>query len=402
MITSNLQPFREQLDTFTTAGEYQECIRYEAEYMDSPDAPREVGATLEAIDTYRTVSVKAHMGVGKTTLLCGMLRQLWDKDNTTKVLVLSSRRSLSATLYSSIMTRMAGTTCDVKLYLDVMDDSRAMHSADILVISPESLVRLNDGDVFSFNADTVVIDEYSSFNFHVSQSDTLRNRRRDVMAIYEFLMHDAVRVWTLDADHDDGCTKLLRRWRGMDDSLLIWNTKTKNPFKYYVHDFDEDEQPVITQLRANIRAGKKCYVVSDGKRHSDRVKKRIEFDDDDGAKVLFDALGVEGKKGLLINSESNNRDFNKFKDVEGWWSEYDYVVVSPTVSYGTSFDPAVPHFDCIYGFFSGKSVLAQTACQMLHRVRKLAGKEQKVVLCVSGKTRFCGDELKAVIHLPCQ
>ena len=131
-------------------------------------------------------------------------------------------------------------------------------------------------------------------------------------------MHDAQRISTLDADHDDGCTSLLDKWHGMDDdSLLLWNTKTKYPFKYYVYDFDEDKQTVIQKLQGDIKSGKRCYVASNGKLHSDRAKKQIEFSDKD-AKDLFDALAVEGKKGLLTNSESINRDFNKFKDVESW------------------------------------------------------------------------------------
>jgi hypothetical protein len=108
MITSRFQPFNEKLESFTTASTYQERIEYEANYMDSPDAPQEMRDCLTSIHEYRTVTVKAHMGVGKTTLLTKMIRQLWDQEQTSKMLVLSSRRSLSGTLYSSIMKMMAG------------------------------------------------------------------------------------------------------------------------------------------------------------------------------------------------------------------------------------------------------------------------------------------------------
>lgn len=399
------QPFSEKLQTFTSAGEYEQHIEYQAEYMDSNDAPSGVTEILQMIDEYFTMVIKAHMGVGKTTLLCKLMRQVWDQQNGTKkmkkMLVLSSRKTLSATLSASIEKRMEGSGANVVLYLDVpkgRDGSAQLQSADILVISPESLHRLNHKDVFNFNADLLIIDEFSSFDFHVAQSETMRRVRREVMFIYQCLMKEVPHVWLLDADFDDASTALVKRWRGMEKSLLLHNTNTKNPYQYFVHDFDIDEQAVIQQLRNDILHGVKCYVVSDGKRHSDRVDKRVKFTSesdygDTDNQDLFNALQVEGKRGLLINSESNN-EYAKFRDVDSWWSEYDYVVVSPTVSYGTSFDRS--HFNAIYGFFSGRSVLPQTGCQMLHRIRKLEGEDKRVVLCVSGKTRFCEDTLMAV------
>ncbi|MTV59162.1 hypothetical protein GM547_14040, partial [Streptococcus pneumoniae] len=59
-----------------------------------------------------------------------------------------------------------------------------------------------------------------------------------------------------------------------------------------------------------------------------------------------------------------------FENVNKYWSKLDIVIFTPTCSEGVSFTKE--NFDCVFGLFYDHSACAETARQMMHRVRNIS------------------------------
>jgi hypothetical protein len=90
--------------------------------------------------------------------------------------------------------------------------------------------------------------------------------------------------------------------------------------------------------------------------------------------VLVPALQKAGIKALAHTGESSDLEKLEIDNNNTTWAQYDVVLYTPVITYGTSHDPAVPDIDCIFGFFTGNSITAVTANQMLQRVRAIKSK----------------------------
>jgi PHD/YefM family antitoxin component YafN of YafNO toxin-antitoxin module len=83
---------------------------------------------------------------------------------------------------------------------------------------------------------------------------------------------------------------------------------------------------------------------------------------------------------LVSNTTANYKSYSSekpvesvkrkhFADVNKYWSKYDVIICTPTVSAGLSFEKE--HFDCVFGYFVSDSCNAETCQQMLGRVRNV-------------------------------
>jgi hypothetical protein len=111
-------------------------------------------------------------------------------------------------------------------------------------------------------------------------------------------------------------------------------------------------------------------------------------------------------KGKNYNSETSDDEMNEIVNCNKIWSKLDYVIVSPSVLYGTSFDPIIPHFDVAFGFYKGV-IPARSIHQQLRRVRALKQKEIYInITCISMKEFYnikgykflSADQLRAYIE----
>jgi hypothetical protein len=85
---------------------------------------------------------------------------------------------------------------------------------------------------------------------------------------------------------------------------------------------------------------------------------------------------------LVYHGDSSPSHKATIAQCDDFWSQYDVVIASPTITYGVDFNPPEAHFHKTYAFFKGTSVDDQSAFQMLERARKLI--DNQVVICLQG------------------
>jgi len=79
------------------------------------------------------------------------------------------------------------------------------------------------------------------------------------------------------------------------------------------------------------------------------------------------------KKYNSDSSAANRRDFD---DVNKAWANVDILIYTSTISAGCSFK--LPHFTCVFGYFSSLSTDYKTAIQMLGHVRNILTREYHI------------------------
>jgi hypothetical protein len=71
------------------------------------------------------------------------------------------------------------------------------------------------------------------------------------------------------------------------------------------------------------------------------------------------------------DSDSSAKEREEWKNCSESWLMFDVIITTPAIDVGVDFSPKKPHFDLVFGFFTGKSVDYRIAFQMLQRVRQL-------------------------------
>jgi hypothetical protein len=84
-------------------------------------------------------------------------------------------------------------------------------------------------------------------------------------------------------------------------------------------------------------------------------------------------------KVLLHYSKSDDALKTQLKNVNDLWTEYEMVIIMPTVEAGVDFN-VKEHFDKLYVVLSLGSISQRGLLQMCNRVRNLRSKEVKVLL----------------------
>jgi hypothetical protein len=100
----------------------------------------------------------------------------------------------------------------------------------------------------------------------------------------------------------------------------------------------------------------------------------------------------------LYSSETKHSEKREhFANVGHYWSQYDVILYTPTISAGVSFEEK--HFSKVFGYFVDKSCPVETCIQMLGRVRDVATKEYYICLSATGNNLPSEiGEIKAALH----
>jgi hypothetical protein len=90
----------------------------------------------------------------------------------------------------------------------------------------------------------------------------------------------------------------------------------------------------------------------------------------------------------LYSSETSIAEKKEhFANVKLYWSQYDVILYTPTISAGVSFEEK--HFTKIFAYFTDKSCPVETCIQMLGRVRDVASKSYYICLAATGNNLPC-------------
>lgn len=291
-----------------------------------------------------TYFIKSGQGTAKSEQTALHILDKIEKNPELEAMVIVPLRTLNAEVKKKLGDKFT-------LYLDVAD-KRELSDAQRLIVTPDSLVHLLDhqrGFLKKFAPKMLWIDEASSLISYLS-SDTLNDKRRMVIAILFYYLRNAEKVFFTDSDLTDENIEVLSKFRKMDTSVLIHNTKKTRKNKYLII---SDLSKYIEILLDKLNHSKKCW---------------LTFDTRDLARIFDQMIGKlfpKLKRRLYCRDSNNN--ISEFTDCNEVFAKYDLIVTSPSISYGLSFTKK--HFDFIFAIFTGLSVRAQTGNQMMNRVR---------------------------------
>lgn len=248
-----------------------------------------------------------------------------------KVLVISHRRSINATLCTGIPGMVSYDECTSP---DVIRNARALK----IVVNSLSAAKFKD---FIESADTVIIDEASQVISHVLGGEV--KSREAVWNALTFVVKSAHTVVMADADINARCVEMI----GWDHTLYSIN-RDHSDISVKTGDLDHVRGLVI-EAAAN---GKNVLVSCDGAK---------------AAKALAAAIKKRtGVDALVITSESAKWEAQAAFIADPNSTVHKVVIYSPVITSALSITSG--HFTSHFGLFSGQ-VVPSDAIQMLRRDR---------------------------------
>ena len=246
---------------------------------------------------------------------------------------------------------------DFTLYSDVRADEPLSQAR--LIVQVESLHRL---EIDTEPPDLLILDECESI---IEQFDSGLLRRANV-AIDKFiyLLRYSKRVICMDANITGRTERILRELR-------------PKPIFYHrnAHKNATDQEVFITSDKYRWIA-----LVDNSVANGERIA--IPMTSLEEANALYRMLTKRySESNIMLYSSETSQAIKKehFSNVNKYWSQYDVVIYTPTVSAGVSFE--VAHFDRVYGYFTDTSCNDTTCIQMLGRIRDVGGGQ--TVICIS-------------------
>ncbi len=298
------------------------------------------------------VGVKSAKGTGKTTALTALIQ---DPNNQNRpILILTHRIQLGQFL------------CD-RLGVDWIHHHDRETPSQKLGLCFDSLWKIDPND---WMGGIIILDEIEQSLWHLLNSDTCKQKRIQILAIFQQLIAIVLQTEGLviaqDADLSDLSLDYLKGLAGSQIAPWILVNEWK-PLKNWDVTFYDCANPtmLIHQLELDLKAGKKCYVATDsrGGRYSCELLDRY-------IKQRLESLVDQYPKTLIVSAHTtttpNHEAVNFVKNINENAKNYDAVFVTPTLSTGVSID--VEHFQRVYGIFVGV-ISDLDARQALARVR---------------------------------
>jgi hypothetical protein len=242
-------------------------------------------------------------------------------------------------------------------------DSKGMLYDEKLIIQVESLWRLaiTVGDT---PPDLLILDECEAI---IEQFDSgLLRHFSECFAKFVYLLRYSKHVVAMDANLSQRSINVINKYRGDRPSVMHTNTyQNACDDKYYI---TTDKIKWLAMLNEMIGDDK---IVIASSSISD-------------AKVIHSMIAAShpGVKIGIYSSETSQKVKNEhFADVGAYWSLYDVLIYTPTVSAGVSFE--LKHFNKMFGYFTDQSCPVEVCTQMMGRIRDVSDHTFFIYLALS-------------------
>jgi len=277
------------------------------------------------------IFLKAPMGCGKTTAIVRELKKL---NNETKILVISPRRTITATIYGKFKEE----NVDINNYLNCVPNS----NSERLIISPNSLIKLKYIQIYDY----VIIDEIMLFLEYIF-SNHPKYKKKMLLIISEIFL-TCKHLICSDAFLFPKIIDIFKKYRKQNVIFYEFErlSEKKNIFETMEY-FDK-------KLLSHISKCKKTYIFCESKKKAEKIYERI--------KTLSNKIKI-----LLITADSENK-LSILNNPNKSFIKYDFVITSPIILSG--FDFNVDYFKKIYGIYNGNTLSTISIFQMSGRIRK--------------------------------
>jgi len=311
--------------------------------------------TMRLFENVRTLCVHARMKMGKTKNLLSYIDQYHTSDIIEpKILFISFRQTFSSNIKEKFP--------DFILYSDVKGTLKYKK----LIVQGESLHRISilPG---TEAPDLLILDESESI-FEQFNSGLFK-KFNECFSVFQWLLRYSKKVIAMDAYMSDRTYSVIKKIRG---GLIHYH---KNEFKNAINDkyyFTYDKLKWTASIYKSVENNEKIAIP---------VSSLAE------AELLYESITTKFPyKQVKCYSSKSSIDEKKehFNNVNDYWSQYDVLIYTPTVSAGVSFEKV--HFDKLYAYFTDRSCNVETCLQMMGRIRDVGTHEHYICLNVLGGT----------------
>jgi hypothetical protein len=309
----------------------------------------------------RALSLRSHMGTGKTVLLGALLSAL-PPDET--VLVVTYRQSLAVEQAGKLKAHGFVSYLDVA-YDAPLDDRAEFPRVICQLESLRRIVALN-GDLSPF--DVIIVDEVESVLRHVNSPTVAAPAY--VLGLIMQLLRESRRVLTMDAFWGDATHEFLRE-AGVENRV-VRNLRRPDPQR--VFKFSNDNPGWRAAIADDLAEGHNVVVCSLSSEMIERLRA-----------WLLAADAIEPGDLLVHSSKTGDEVKRQLADVNALWTRYRLVMFSPTIGAGIDFN--VPHFHRMYFYVCPQSCTPLGGIQMTGRVRAMARNTIRVCAAPSVKLR---------------
>ncbi len=313
---------------------------------------------LKDFEYVDTLCIRAGMKMGKTKKLVEYVNKYFnDTDYYTNNIILVSFRQ---TFSKEVQNKFKGFV----LYNEVsgeLNDSR-------VIIQVESLHRITIG-AGKHRPDLLILDECESI---FDQFDSgLHKKFAESWAVFKWLMAYSSHLVCMDANLSNRTYEIISRMRSKFLPTINYHFNSYQNATDDTYNITVNKSEWYLDLYNSLGSGNKIAVA---------ISSLTE------AKVLYEGI-MSKYPTLKIGFYSSKTPMSEkklhFSNVDEYWSCYDVLIYTPTVSAGISFEK--PHYDKLYAYFTDSSCHAEVCIQMIGRIRNL--KSKNYVVCIDSTRR---------------
>lgn len=287
-----------------------------------------------------TIMIRSHMGSGKTKAL----RDYLERNPQLPAIMISFRRTFSAEV--ALKLNLAN-------YNKIKETDIRLRKYPRLVIQYESLHRLDPQEIYEMKP-LIILDESESVLSQIMHEHA--KPEECWSCLNEIIKNKEINILAMDAFLNNRTINLLRS-RIETSKLVVNNYKNPLPLKDYIY------KSKIALFAAMKKATAPLVFCSNSKEEADNAAEMFR-------EILKDKLVAEPWLVQLYTAETEMKEpAELLKD----WARAQYLVYSPTISAGISFE--LPHFNSVWSYFKQGSADYLQCIQMMNRVRDVSTKE---------------------------
>lgn len=295
---------------------------------------------LRTFPLCRTLYVKANMKMGKTKKLTEYLADHFtDTEISRKVIrFVSFRQTFSGNIKEkfpefSLYSEESGRLSQLRLIVQV----ESLHRLEIRVgQEPPDLLILDECESIFEQFDSGLIKHFGSS-----------------FAKFEYLVRCSKHVVCMDAHLGARTMNIMARLRNPEGSILhhaVYKNATDDTYW-----LTSDKARWLALLYEALDSDEKVAIPSSSLTDAKVIKACIQS--------KYPTLKV-----CLYSRETlNSTKVTHFAKVDHYWSQYDVLIYTPTITAGVSFEKT--HFTKIFGYFTNLSCSVETCIQMIGRIR---------------------------------
>ncbi|QMS91352.1 hypothetical protein HUN01_28535 [Nostoc edaphicum CCNP1411] len=297
----------------------------------------------------RHLGLKGDWGIGKTTLISGLC-----KGYNGKIIQVGHLNALLENTSPKFL-------CIHHKALKANGDYDSLHSREgsRIAITIDSLASQLDPEKWAWGRKFILIlDEVEQVLDYCHHSQNIKSNRLAARAKLIWLIKNAEYIVSSDRDLCDASLDFIEGICGDGKkAYLIHHTEQKGLGRTVKVNTNTTKDVVLERMVWDVRAGKKIAIACENKTDLLMIEK------------ILSQVGVTDKEFFFAHGDNSNEKGVK-EVIARINEEYtNYNILGYTMTLGTAVSLEIPHFDKVYGFFTGDAFGAGKQAQMLFRYR---------------------------------